>query len=105
MLLDFEGGATLLLPHRLDQHQHREEEGGEEDGRGRGEDASTPPSSSQLGWVTSLDWTPGRIRYQVDRKVLGGTKLKGLRTLELSEVQGEDADRWRPKDGGSNMRQ
>jgi hypothetical protein len=55
--------------------------------------------------VTSLDWTPGRIRYQLDRKVLGGTKLKGLRTLELSEVQGEDADRWRPKDGGSNMRQ
>ncbi|KAL3797234.1 hypothetical protein ACHAW5_004590 [Stephanodiscus triporus] len=101
MLLDFEGGATLLLPHRLDQHG---EEEGEEDGGGRGEDASSP-SSSQLGWVTSLDWTPGRIRYQVDRKVLGGTKLKGLRTLELSEVQGEDADRWRPKDGGSNMRQ
>jgi len=40
-----------------------------------------------------------------DRKVLGGTKLKGLKTLELSEVQGEDADRWRPRDGGANMRQ
>jgi len=81
----------------LDQHSEEEEGGG---GGGEG----TNPSS-QLGWVTSLDWTPGRIRYQLDRKVLGGTKLKGLRTLELSEVQGEDADRWRPKDGGSNMRQ
>ena len=40
-----------------------------------------------------------------DRKVLGGKKLKGLKTLELSEVQGEDADRWRPRDGGANMRQ
>jgi hypothetical protein len=96
MLLDFEGGATMLLPHRLDQHS--EEEGGE--GVGTREDHSSRP-----GWVTSLDWTPGRIRYQLDRKVLGGTKLKGLRTLELSEVQGEDVDRWRPKDGGSNMRQ
>ena len=84
MLLDFEGGATVLLPHRLDQHN-----GGEDD----------------FGWVTSLDWTPGKIRYQVDRKVLSGKKLKGLRTLELSEVQGEDVDRWRPKDGGANMRQ
>lgn len=88
MLLDFEGGATVLLPHRLDQHDDDTEEEG--DG---------------FGWVTSLDWTPGTIRYQVDRKVLGGTKLKGLKTLELSEVQGEDADRWRPRDGGANMRQ
>ena len=83
--------------------QHSEVRGGEGEGAARGGDGGDPPS--QLGWVTSLDWTPGRIRYQVDRKVLGGTKLKGLRTLELSEVQGEDAERWRPKDGGSNMRQ
>ena len=83
MLLDFEGGATVLLPHRLDQHD----------------------TDSEFGWVTSLDWTPGKIRYQVDRKVFGGTKLKGLKTLELSEVRGEDADRWRPKDGGVDMRQ
>jgi hypothetical protein len=88
MLLDLEGGATLLLPHRLDQHCD-----GEED------------DDSSFGWVTSLDWTPGKIRYQVDRKVLGGRKLKGLKTLELSEVRGEDADRWRPKDGGVDMRQ
>eukprot|EP00571_Detonula_confervacea_P014222 CAMPEP_0172298254 /NCGR_PEP_ID=MMETSP1058-20130122/991_1 /TAXON_ID=83371 /ORGANISM="Detonula confervacea, Strain CCMP 353" /LENGTH=518 /DNA_ID=CAMNT_0013007515 /DNA_START=28 /DNA_END=1584 /DNA_ORIENTATION=+ len=88
MQLDFEGGATVLLPHRLDQ-----------DG-GDGESGEEP-----FGWVTSLDWTPGPIRYQVDRKVLSGTKLKGLRTLELSEVQGEEADQWRPKDGGENMRQ
>jgi hypothetical protein len=82
MLLDFEGGATLLLPHRLDQN-----------------------TEDSLGWVTSIDWTPGKIRYQVDRKVMAGTKIKGLKTLELSEVQGEDADKWRPKDGGANMRQ
>ncbi|KAL7530871.1 hypothetical protein ACHAXR_003718 [Thalassiosira sp. AJA248-18] len=90
MLLDFEGGATILLPHRLDQ----QDDGVTETGR---EDA--------FGWVTSLDWTPGEIRYQVDRKVMAGTKMKGLRTLELSEVQGNDADRWRPQDGGANMRQ
>lgn len=83
MLLDFEGGSTVLLPHRLDQN--------EDDG--------------EAGWVTSLDWTPGPIRYQVDRKVMGGSKLKGLRTLELSEVQSAEADKYRPKDGGSDMRQ
>ena len=83
MLLDFEGGATLLLPHRLDQNT----------------------DDDSVGWVTSLDWTPGKVRYQVDRKVLAGTKMKGLKTLELSEVQSEDADTWRPKDGGANMRQ
>jgi hypothetical protein len=99
MLLDFEGGATLLLPHRLDQHCWSSDDVDEE-----AKDSSSL-SSSAAGWVTSLDWTPGSIRYQVDRKVLGGTKLKGLRTLELSEVQGEDAERWRPRDGGSNMRQ
>jgi hypothetical protein len=86
MLLDFEGGATVLLPHRLEQHNGEANE-------------------DSHGWVTSLDWTPGNIRYQVDRKVLSGTKLKGLKTLELSEVRGEDADRWRPKDGGVDMRQ
>jgi hypothetical protein len=90
MLLNLEGGATLLLPYRLDQHS--EEEGGE--GVGTRED-----HSSRLGWVTSLDWTPGRIRHQLDRKVIGGTKLKGLHTLELSKVKGEE----RPKDRGSNM--
>jgi len=95
MLLDFEGGATVLLPHRLDQH--------DEDGE-TGEDANGYQRDDN-GWVTSLDWTPGKIRYQVDRKVLSGKKLKGLRTLELSEVQGEEADRWRPRDDGENMRQ
>ena len=39
---------------------------------------------------------------QVDRKVTGGLKLKGLRTLELGEVLSADADRCMPKDGGSN---
>ena len=99
MLLDFEGGATVLLPHKLDQYHFTLDDGGE------GTATTSREDSSLGGWVTSLDWTPGRLRYQVDRKVLGGVKLKGLRTLELSEVQGEDAEKWRPKDGGSNMRQ
>ena len=84
MMLDLEGGATVLFPHTIDQD---------------------PEAFNGNGWVTSLDWTPGRIRYQVDRKVLGGTKIKGLKTLELSEVQGADAEQYRPRDGGSNMRQ
>mmetsp|Transcript_14278 Transcript_14278/g.27088 ORF Transcript_14278/g.27088 Transcript_14278/m.27088 type:complete len:85 (+) Transcript_14278:514-768(+) len=84
MTVDLEGYTTLLFPHRMDQ---------------------SPEAFGGNGWVTSLDWTPGRIRYQVDRKVLGGRKLKGLRTLELSEVQGADASDYRPRDGGADMRQ
>jgi len=84
MLLDLEGGATALFPYIIDQH---------------------PESHGGNGWVTTLDWTPGRIRYQVDRKVLGGIKLRGLRTLELSEVESAEADKWRPRDGGADMRQ
>jgi hypothetical protein len=86
IMLDVEGGATVLFPYRIDQ---------------------CPNAHNGNGWVTSLDWTPpnGPIRYQVDRKVTSGTGVKGLRTLELSEVQASDADQWRPKDGGENMRQ
>lgn len=84
MLLDLEGGATLLFPYTIDQH---------------------PDAFDGNGWVTSLDWSPGSIRYQVDRKVPGGKGLMGLRTLELSQVQGADADTYRPRDGGSDMRQ
>lgn len=84
LLLDLEGGATLLLPFLMDQ------------------DPDVHPDS---GWVTSLDWTPGKFRYQVDRKVNGGKGILGLRTLELSEVQSADAETYRPRDGGSNMRQ
>jgi hypothetical protein len=84
MLLDLEGGATVLLPYLLDQD---------------------PTAHGGEGWVTSLDWTPGEIRYQVDRKVHGGDKLLGLRTLELSEVRQADAEQYRPRDGGRDMRQ
>jgi len=84
MMLDLEGRASVLFPYSIDQRQDAFE---------------------GKGWVTSLDWTPGRMRYQVDRKIRGGAGIKGLRTLELSEVQGAEADQWRPKDGGSNMRQ
>lgn len=76
--VDLEGGATLLFPYRLEQHGNN-------------------------SWVTSLDWAPGDIRYQVDRKVDG--TVKGLRTLEVCEVETEDADKYRPTDGGANMRQ
>jgi hypothetical protein len=85
LLLDLEGRATVLLPYLMDQ-----------DPEAHGGDS---------GWVTSLDWTPGTQRYQLDRKTTGGKKLLGLRTLELSEVQSADADTYRPRDGGQNMRQ
>eukprot|EP00521_Asterionellopsis_glacialis_P008308 CAMPEP_0195289346 /NCGR_PEP_ID=MMETSP0707-20130614/5664_1 /TAXON_ID=33640 /ORGANISM="Asterionellopsis glacialis, Strain CCMP134" /LENGTH=485 /DNA_ID=CAMNT_0040349339 /DNA_START=338 /DNA_END=1795 /DNA_ORIENTATION=- len=84
MLLDLEGTATVLFPHMMDQD---------------------PTSFDGNGWVTTLDWTPGSMRYQVDRKVGGGKHIMGLRTLELSEVQRMDADAYRPKDGGEDMRQ
>ena len=45
------------------------------------------------------------MRYQVDCKVYGGDQLLGLRTLELSQVQSANAEVYRPRDGGENMRQ
>lgn len=84
MTLDLEGGATVLFPYLIDQD---------------------PDAFSGYGWVTSLDWTPGKMRFQVDRKVKGGDGLLGLRTLELSEVQSAEADTYRPSDGGEDMRQ
>lgn len=79
MMIDLDGGASVLFPHTIDQD---------------------PAAFDGNGWVTSLDWTPGAIRYQADRKVNSGTKIKGLRSLELSEVLGSDAEEMRPKDGG-----
>jgi len=84
MLLDLDGGATLLFPFEMEQDS---------------------AAFDGNGWVTSLDWTPGTYRYQADRKVKGGPDLRNLRTLELSEVQGAEADDWRPNDGGQDMRQ
>lgn len=84
MMLDLEGKATALFPYVVDQ---------------------TSNAHNGEGWVHSLDWTPGIMRYQVDRKVNSGPDLLGLRTLELSEVQGADAETYRPRDGGQNMRQ
>jgi hypothetical protein len=84
LLLDLEGRATVLLPYLMDQD---------------------PEAHPDSGWVISLDWAPGMQRYQVDRKTNGGKGLLGLRTLELSEVQSADADTYRPRDGGRNMRQ
>lgn len=84
MLLDLEGRATVLFPYQMDQ---------------------SPEAFDGNGWVSSLDWTPGTMRFQVDRKVNGGKDILGLRTLELSEVQSKDADTYRPRDGGQNMRQ
>jgi hypothetical protein len=85
MMLDLEGGATLLFPYLIDQN---------------------PDAYPNSGWVTSLDWTPvGPYRYQVDRKVNADKGILGLRTLELSEVGSANAADWRPKDGGADMRQ
>jgi hypothetical protein len=84
MLLDLEGGATILFPYEMDQD---------------------PAAFDGNGWVTSLDWSPSTYRFQADRKVQGGLQVRNLRTLELSEVQGADADDYRPRDGGQDMRQ
>ena len=84
LLLDLEGRATALFPYQMDQ---------------------SPNAFGGTGWVASLDWTPDSMRFQVDRKVHGGAGILGLKTLELSEVQSEDADKYRPRDGGQNMRQ
>jgi hypothetical protein len=83
-LIELPGRATILIPVQLDQD----------------------PALVQVGWVTSLDWTsPNAMRYQVDRKVKSGNYISGLRTLELSEIQSENAERYRPRDGGQDMRQ
>ena len=84
MVLDLEGYSSVLFPYKIDQG---------------------PEAYDGNGWVQSLDWSPGRIRYQADRKVFGGTKVRGLKTLELSEVEAESADQWRPRDNGEDMRQ
>ncbi len=84
MTLNLEGGATVLFPHKIEQKS--DAHGGN-------------------GWVQTLDWSPGRIRYQADRKFHGGANVKGLRSLELSEVQSEDAMQWKPNDDGTDMRQ
>jgi hypothetical protein len=84
MIMDLDGRASVLFPYVMDQD---------------------PIAHDGNGWVHSVDWTPGSMRYQVDRKVNGGEDMLGLRTLELSEVQGVDAETYRPRDGGQNMRQ
>ena len=92
--VDLDGSATALFPVIIDQVESSDDDS----------DVSSD-QDERVGWVTSLDWTAGGMRYQVDRKVHSGRNLRGLRTLELSEVQGVDADRYRPRDGGQNMRQ
>lgn len=84
LMLDLEGGATVLLPYLMDQD---------------------PEVHAGIGWVSTLDWAPGKLRYQLDRKTKSGKEILGLKTLELTEVQSADADTYRPTDGGANMRQ
>lgn len=84
MMLNLEGYASVLFPYKIHQD---------------------PEAFDGNGWVQTLDWSPGRIRYQADRKVRGGAKLRELKTLELTEVEAESADKWRPSDSGQNMRQ
>jgi hypothetical protein len=84
MTLDLEGGATVLFPHKIDQD---------------------PEAHNGNGWVQTIDWCPGRLRYQVDKKIKSGKEVRGLKTLELTEIQASDAEQWKPNDGGSDMRQ
>jgi hypothetical protein len=96
LFIDLPGQASILFPYLLLQDSSASSESESSSG-------STPKVNG--GWVTSLDWTPGKMRYQVDRKVHGGSGLLNLRTLELSQVQSMDAEQYRPRDGGQNMRQ
>jgi len=84
MCLDLEGHASALFPYAIDQ---------------------TNGAFDNGNWCITLDWTPGKMRYQLDRKFFGGSKIKGLKTLELSEVQSGDAESWRPNSGPTDMRQ
>ena len=84
MMMNLEGYATVLFPYKIHQD---------------------PEAFDGNGWVQSLDWSPGRIRYQADRKVRGGARIRELKTLELSEVEADSADKWRPSDNGQDMRQ
>jgi len=90
MGLDLEGGASIFFPHAMEQTINA-----------FGDDSQF----KKYGWVLSLDWTPSGQRYQVDRKFWGGPKSKGLRSLELSEVQALDAETYRPRQGPADMRQ
>jgi hypothetical protein len=100
--VDLDGSATALFPIIIDQSDADDTIDSGDDTKN---DSASSDNDDRYGWVTSLDWTAGGMRYQVDRKVHSGRQLRGLRTLELSEVQGVDADRYRPRDGGQDMRQ
>jgi len=84
MKLDLEGGATVLFPHKIDQD---------------------PEAHGGNGWVQTIDWCPGRLRYQADKKIKAGKELRVLKTLELTEIQAADSNKWRPNDSGTDMRQ
>jgi hypothetical protein len=89
--MDLDGHATALFPYKMDQTVKNKQDKDDD-------------LVDRNGWVISLDWTPGNMRYQVDRKYRSGKQLLGLRTLELSEVQSVNAERFRPRDGRTNMR-
>jgi len=86
MLVEFDGYTSSLFPYVISQAEDVDGE------------------NSHRGVVASIDWSPGRMRYQVDRKMQFGRHVKHLRTLELSEVQVDDAERLRPKNP-DDMRQ
>jgi hypothetical protein len=88
--MDVEGGASLFFPHAMEQTANA---------------FGTDSEFYKYNWVVSLDWTPSGKRYQVDRKFFGGAKSKGLKSLELSEVQALDADTYRPRKGPADMLQ
>jgi len=76
------GFATALFPHTIDQD---------------------PNAYDGKGWVATLDWSPGKMRYQADRKFEGGTGVKGLRSLELTEMMSQDAEQYKPEKGPADL--
>ena len=98
--VDLDGHATALFPYRMEQQEEEEQQQ-----QPTTTTTNDDKSSKTQRWVVSLDWTPGTMRYQVDSKMYGGRNLLGLRTLELSQVLATQAETYRPRDGGANMRQ
>ena len=84
MKMNLEGYASVIFPYKIHQD---------------------PEAFDGNGWVQTIDWSPGRIRYQADRKVQVGAKIWELKTFEFTEDEADSADKRRSSDIQQNKRQ
>jgi hypothetical protein len=78
--IDIDGGATAFFSTTIAQTGFNDNDEANHD--------DTEDRKNEFGWVTYLFWITGFIRNQGDRKLHGGRRRHGLRTLELSIAQG-----------------